>query len=139
HAIARSESRISWAAYITNIGWKSALREAYFVCAEATGLDDYWNAEEKEGGTYVQVESVALSRTIPAILAWLINPVVRNIPRTVLSNLLNATRRAVAERDRGKTRNTRRGRRGRTAESAPCRFQNHLLGKLDALGTLAAS
>jgi hypothetical protein len=59
-------------------------------------LDNYWRIEEKDGGTYVQVESVGLSRSIPAIFAWLINPLVRNIPRTVLSNLLNATRRAVA-------------------------------------------
>jgi hypothetical protein len=59
-------------------------------------LDNYWRIEEKDGGTYVQVESVGLSRTIPAIFAWLINPLVRNIPRTILSDLLNATRRAVA-------------------------------------------
>jgi hypothetical protein len=62
-------------------------------------LDNYWRIEEKDGGTYLQVESVGLSRTIPAILAWLINPLVRNIPRSVLSNLLNATCRAVANRD----------------------------------------
>ena len=61
-------------------------------------LDNYWRIEEKDGGTYVQVESLGLSRSIPAIFAWLINPLVRNIPRTVLSNLLNATRRAVANR-----------------------------------------
>lgn len=59
-------------------------------------LDNYWRVEEKDRGTYVQVESVGLSRTIPAILAWLINPLVKNIPRTVLSNLLNATRSAAA-------------------------------------------
>ena len=61
-------------------------------------LDNYWSIEEKDGGTYVQVESVGLSRNIPPIFAWLINPLLRNIPRTVLSNLLNATRRAVANR-----------------------------------------
>jgi hypothetical protein len=60
-------------------------------------LDNYWRIEEKDGGTYVQVESVGLSRSIPAILAWLINPLVRNIPRTILSDLLTATRRAVAK------------------------------------------
>ena len=37
HAIARSESRIYWAAYITNMGWKSASRKAYLVFAEDTG------------------------------------------------------------------------------------------------------
>jgi hypothetical protein len=60
-------------------------------------LDNYWSIEEKDGGTYVQVESVGLSRTIPAIFAWLINPLVRNIPRAVLLNLLDATRRAVEQ------------------------------------------
>lgn len=59
-------------------------------------LDNYWRIEEKDGGTYLQVESVGLSRSIPAILAWLINPLVRSIPQAVLSNVLNATHRAVA-------------------------------------------
>ena len=59
-------------------------------------LDNYWRIEEKDGGAYLQVESVGLSRSSPAIFAWLINPLVRDIPRAVLSNLLNATRRAVA-------------------------------------------
>lgn len=58
-------------------------------------LDNYWSVEERDGGTSVQVESVGLSRTIPAIFAWIVNPLVRNIPRAVLSDLLNATRRAV--------------------------------------------
>jgi hypothetical protein len=64
-------------------------------------LDNYWRIEEKDGGTYVQVESVGLSRTIPAVIAWLINRLVKNIPRTVLSNLLNATRRAVVNKTHG--------------------------------------
>jgi hypothetical protein len=58
-------------------------------------LDNYWRIEEKDSVTYVQVEFVGLSRSIPVIFAWLINPLVRNIPRGVLSNLLTATRRAV--------------------------------------------
>jgi hypothetical protein len=58
-------------------------------------LDNYSRVEEKDGGTYFQVESVGLSRTIPAIFAWLINPLVRSVPRAVLSDLLNATRKEV--------------------------------------------
>jgi hypothetical protein len=58
-------------------------------------LDNYWRIEERDGGAYVQVESVGLSRSLPAIFAWLINPLVRSIPRAVLSSLLTATRRAV--------------------------------------------
>jgi len=52
-------------------------------------------AEQLSRDYYTAYESVALSRSIPAIFAWLINPLVRNIPRAVLSNLLNATCRAV--------------------------------------------
>jgi hypothetical protein len=33
-------------------------------------------------------ESVALSRTVPAILAWLVNPLVKSIPRNILLHLL---------------------------------------------------
>src|SRR5262249_21773841 len=62
-------------------------------------LDNYWHIEEKDGGAYVQVESIGLSRTIPTIFAWLINPLVRNIPRSVLSRLLTATRQAVVGRE----------------------------------------
>lgn len=62
-------------------------------------MDNYWWVDEKDGGTYLQVESVGLSRTIPALLAWLVNPVVKNIPRAVLSDLLDATRKAVAKNE----------------------------------------
>jgi hypothetical protein len=59
-------------------------------------LDTYWRVEEKDGGVYVQNETIALTRRVPAVLAWLINPLVRSIPRAVLTNLLNATRRTLA-------------------------------------------
>jgi hypothetical protein len=58
-------------------------------------LDNYWRVEEKDGGAYVQVESIALTRRIPTLVAWLVNPLVRSIPRSVLSSLLTATREAV--------------------------------------------
>jgi hypothetical protein len=58
-------------------------------------LDSYWSVEEKDGGVYVQVESIGLSRTIPWAIAWLVNPLVRSIPRSVLSSLLTETRAAV--------------------------------------------
>lgn len=58
-------------------------------------LNNYWRIEEKDGGVYVQVESVGLSRTIPWTVAWLVNPLIRSIPQNTLSGLLNATRAAV--------------------------------------------
>lgn len=56
---------------------------------------DYWRFIEKDDGVYVQFESIVLTRTVPAIFGWLINPLVRNIPRGILTNLLGATRAAV--------------------------------------------
>lgn len=51
-------------------------------------LYSYWRVEEKDGGVYVQVESIALSRSIPWVLAWLINPLTKSVPREILSHLL---------------------------------------------------
>jgi hypothetical protein len=59
-------------------------------------LYSYWRIEEKNGGAYIQVESVGLSRSVPWVLAWLVNPLLESVPRGVLSNLLVATRKAVA-------------------------------------------
>ena len=58
-------------------------------------LNSYWRLEEKDGGVYVQVESVSLSRTMPALLAWLISPYTKSIPRDVLIRTLTNTRKAV--------------------------------------------
>jgi hypothetical protein len=57
-------------------------------------LYSYWRIEEKDGGVYVQVESVGLSRSVPWVFAWVVNPLIQSIPSGVLSNLLIATRRA---------------------------------------------
>ena len=59
-------------------------------------LYSYWRFEEKDGGVYVQLESIALSRAVPAIIGWLVNPLLRSIPRGVISSLLAATRAAVS-------------------------------------------
>jgi hypothetical protein len=58
-------------------------------------LYNYWRIEEKDGGVYVQNESITLSRTVPALLAWLVNPLIKRIPRDVLIHLLTDTRNGV--------------------------------------------
>jgi hypothetical protein len=58
-------------------------------------LYSYWRIEEKDGGVYLQVESIALSRPIPPLTAWLVDPIVRDLSRAVIANLLNATAKAV--------------------------------------------
>jgi hypothetical protein len=61
-------------------------------------LNSYWRVEEKDGGVYVQNEAIELSRSIPAILAWFVNPLVESIPRNTLTILLNNTRKEVLRR-----------------------------------------
>lgn len=58
-------------------------------------LNDYWRLEEKDGGVYIQVESIALSRDVPMILAWFVNPLIRRVSRATLANLLDNTRKGV--------------------------------------------
>jgi hypothetical protein len=58
-------------------------------------LYSYWRIEQKDGGVYVQNESVALSRTVPPLIAWLVNPLVKSVPRDILDHLLTDTRNAV--------------------------------------------
>jgi hypothetical protein len=58
-------------------------------------LNSYWRLEEKDGGVYVQNQSITLTRGIPVLLAWLINPLTKSIPRDVLSHMLTDTQKAV--------------------------------------------
>src|SRR5882724_6658997 len=61
-------------------------------------LYSYWQFQEKDGGVYVQLESVALSRSVPALFAWVVNPLLKSIPREYLSRLLTSTRIAVTNK-----------------------------------------
>lgn len=58
-------------------------------------LNSYWRLEEKDGGVYVQIESISLSRTVPVLFAWIVNPLTKSIPRDVLFRTLSNTRKAV--------------------------------------------
>jgi hypothetical protein len=59
----------------------------------------YWTYEERDGGLYIQVESVSLTRSIPAGLGWVVGPFVESVPRESLEFTLrsacNALRRSV--------------------------------------------
>ena len=51
--------------------------------------------EERDGGVYIELEVIALSRDIPASLRWLVDPIVRSVSRGSLSTSLQQTRDAV--------------------------------------------
>ena len=61
-------------------------------------LDTYWSWEERDGGVYVQVESISLTRAIPVGLGWAIGPFVESVPRELLEFTLRA---AVKSRELG--------------------------------------
>ncbi len=44
-------------------------------------LNTYWSYEERDGGLYLQIEAVSLTRAIPSGLGWAIRPYVESIPR----------------------------------------------------------
>ena len=58
-------------------------------------LCSYWRLEEKDGGVYVENESITLTRTVPVMFAWIINPLTKSIPRDVLLHTLTNTEKAV--------------------------------------------
>jgi hypothetical protein len=60
-------------------------------------LSSYWRVEEKDGGIYLENESITLTRTVPALLGWLINPLTKSIPRDVLHDMLTDTQKAVVK------------------------------------------
>lgn len=59
-------------------------------------LDLDWRCEEERGGVLLQIELIALSRGVPAIIAWLANPYIQGIPQEYLEKVLQAMRSGVA-------------------------------------------
>lgn len=59
-------------------------------------LNTYWRFLERDGGTYVQCESLSLTRDIPTGLGWMIGPFVTSIPRDTLEFTLETTRSTLA-------------------------------------------
>lgn len=58
-------------------------------------LNTYWTCEERDGGLYMQIETVSLTRSIPAALAWAIKPYIESVPRDSIEFTLGRTRDAL--------------------------------------------
>jgi hypothetical protein len=58
-------------------------------------LNSYWRFEERDGGTWVECEAISLTRDVPTGLGWLIEPIIRNLPKESLVNTLVKTRGAL--------------------------------------------
>jgi hypothetical protein len=60
-------------------------------------MNTYWSYEERDGGLYMQVESISLTRAIPTGLGWAVRPYVESVPRESLEFTLRGTMRALTE------------------------------------------
>jgi hypothetical protein len=58
-------------------------------------LNSYWRFEERDGGVYLECESVSLTRDIPFGLGWAVGPFVTSLPRESLEFTLQTTRRVL--------------------------------------------
>jgi hypothetical protein len=58
-------------------------------------LVTYWRFEERDGGVWMECEALSLTRDVPTGLGWLIEPIIRNLPKESLENTLRATRAAL--------------------------------------------
>jgi hypothetical protein len=61
-------------------------------------MNTYWHIEQKDGGVYLQVQTIALTRTIPVALEWVVAPLVRSIPHGTMAGFLNTTRTTITKR-----------------------------------------
>lgn len=60
--------------------------------------------EQRDGGVYVELEAIALSRDVPAGLRWAVDPIVRRTSRGSIQVSLQKTREAVVQMGRAMDR-----------------------------------
>jgi hypothetical protein len=61
-------------------------------------LNSYWRFEERDGGVYLECESISLTRDIPFGLGWIVGPFVTSLPRESLEFTLQTTRKKLMDR-----------------------------------------
>jgi hypothetical protein len=60
-------------------------------------LNTYWRFLERDGGTYIQCESLTLTRDVPFALAWIVRPIVTQMPKESLTFTLAKARQALVK------------------------------------------
>jgi hypothetical protein len=92
---ARHGYSISRSTQISEIGSPGTRHERAMSPSEEHGflwrLYTYWSYEERDGGLYMQIESVSLTRSIPTGLGWAIGPFIQSVPRESLEFTLRST------------------------------------------------
>ncbi len=100
---------ISYATRIAEVENAGTPREHELPVGNDRGLlwrtKSYWRAEEKDGGVYVQCETVTLTRDIPAGVKPLVEPFVNSAPKEFLGNMMANVRKGATAM--AKARNAR--------------------------------
>jgi hypothetical protein len=60
-------------------------------------LNSYWRYEQVDGGVIVECESMTLSRSIPPVLAWFVNPIINSVARESMQRTLQSFRNRMAK------------------------------------------
>jgi hypothetical protein len=56
-------------------------------------LNSYWRFLERDNGVYLECRAISLTRDIPPGLGWVIEPIVKKLPKESLIRTLESTRR----------------------------------------------
>lgn len=96
----RAHSRIR-STRVTEIADAGTPQERAKPAGEENGfmwnLNTYWRFLERDGGTYIQCESLTLSRDVPFALAWIIRPIVTQMPKESLTFTMGKAREALVK------------------------------------------
>ncbi len=92
---------ISRSTQISEVDSPGTNRERALSAKEEHGflwqMTTYWSYEERDGGVYMQIESISLTRSIPTGLGWAVGPFVESVPHDslefTLRSVCNALRR----------------------------------------------
>jgi hypothetical protein len=58
-------------------------------------LYSYWRFQQRDGGVWMECQAISLTRNVPTGLGWLIEPIIRELPKESLINTLQRARDAL--------------------------------------------
>jgi hypothetical protein len=96
---AQSGYSTSRSTHIAEIDQAGTPQERVLAPSEEHGFlwrqNTYWSYEERDGGLYIQIESISLSRAFPAAVGWAFGSFTKSIPRETLEFTLGAMTKAL--------------------------------------------
>jgi hypothetical protein len=92
---------VSRSTRIDEIAAPGARSERALSAADEHGFlwrqNTYWSYAERDGGLFIQMESVSLSRSVPRGLGWAVGPFVNSVPRESLEFTLRSVCNALKQ------------------------------------------